>query len=124
MRIGFDNGKYLKLQAEKIRERIANFGGKLYLEFGGKLFDDYHASRVLPGFHPDSKITMLKEISDDVEVVIAINAGDIEKNKIRGDLGITYDSELLRLADAFSNNGLMVGSVVLTQFSGQQAAVA
>ena len=120
---GFDNDKYLKTQSEHIRERIRTFGGKLYLEFGGKLFDDYHASRVLPGFHPDSKIRMLKELKDQVEIVIAINAGDIEKNKVRGDLGITYDIDLLRLADAFTNQGLLVGSVVLTRFAEQPSAI-
>ena len=123
-RIGFDNDKYLKTQSEHIRERISRFGGKLYLEFGGKLFDDYHASRVLPGFHPDSKIRMLKELRDQVEIVIAINAGDIEKNKVRGDLGITYDMDLLRLVDAFTSNGLLVGSVVLTRFAEQPSALA
>ena len=100
MEIGFDNDKYLKIQSERIHERISQFGGKLYLEFGGKLFDDYHASRVLPGFHPDSKITMLKELKDEAEIVIVINAADIEKNKVRGDLGITYDADVLRLIDA------------------------
>ena len=124
MRIGFDNDKYLKTQSEHIRERISQFGGKLYLEFGGKLFDDYHASRVLPGFHPDSKITMLKELSDQAEIVIVVSAGDIAKNKVRGDLGITYDLDVLRLIDAFTDNGLMVGSVVLTRFAGQPSAVA
>ncbi len=124
MQIGFDNNKYLKTQSEHIRERISKFGGKLYLEFGGKLFDDYHASRVLPGFHPDSKITMLKELRDQAEIVIAINAGDIEKNKVRGDLGITYDLDVLRLIDAFTGNGLLVGSVVLTRFAGQSSAIA
>ena len=123
-RIGFDNDKYLKTQSEHIRARIAHFGGKLYLEFGGKLFDDYHASRVLPGFLPDSKITMLKELRDQAEIVIAINAGDIEKNKVRGDLGITYDADLLRLIDAFREEGLMVGSIVLTRFTEQAATVA
>ena len=123
-KIGFDNEKYLKMQSEKIRERISQFGGKLYLEFGGKLFDDYHASRVLPGFHPDSKITMLKELKDQAEIVIVINAGDIEKNKVRGDLGITYDMDLLRLVDAFTGEGLLVGSVVLTRFAEQPAAIA
>ncbi|MCR4634618.1 MAG: DUF1846 family protein, partial [Butyrivibrio sp.] len=113
-KIGFDNDKYLKMQSEQIRKRISEFGGKLYMEFGGKLFDDFHASRVLPGFHPDSKITMLKELKDQAEIVIAINAADIEKNKVRGDLGITYDMDLLRLADAFREEGLYVGSVVLT----------
>lgn len=124
MRIGFDNAKYHQIQSEKIRERIQQFGGKLYLEFGGKLFDDFHASRVLPGFAPDSKITMLKELKDQAEIVIVINAADIEKNKVRGDLGITYDADVLRLIDAFTSNGLMVGSVVLTRFAEQPAAVA
>ncbi len=121
---GFDNDKYLKMQSEHIRERISKFGGKLYLEFGGKLFDDYHASRVLPGFHPDSKIRMLTQLKEDVEIVVVINAGDIEKNKIRGDLGITYDMDVLRLIDAFRSYGLFVGSVVLTRFDGQESAVA
>ena len=97
LNVGFDNEAYLKTQSEKIAERISKFGGKLYLEFGGKLFDDYHASRVLPGFEPDSKIKMLEELKDTAEVVIAINAGDIEKNKVRGDLGITYDMDVSRL---------------------------
>ena len=123
-KIGFDNERYLKTQSEHIKERIAKFGGKLYLEFGGKLFDDYHASRVLPGFHPDSKIRMLGELKDDAEIVIAIHAGDIEKNKVRGDLGITYDMDVLRLIDAFRGYGLYVGSVVLTRFSGQESAIA
>ncbi len=122
--IGFDNEKYLKTQSEHIRDRIDAFGGKLYMEFGGKLFDDYHASRVLPGFQPDSKIRMLRELRDQCEIIIAIHAGDIEKNKVRGDLGITYDMDLLRLADEFRANGLMVGSVVLTRFAGQPSAVA
>ena len=121
-RIGFDNKKYLTTQSEQIRKRIAQFGGKLYLEFGGKLFDDYHASRVLPGFEPDSKIRMLQQLSDDVEIVIAINAADIEKNKVRGDLGITYDADVLRLIDTFREMNLYVGSVVLTRYSGQSAA--
>ena len=120
--IGFDNEKYLKTQSEQIRHRIAQFGGKLYLEFGGKLFDDYHASRVLPGFAPDSKMRMLQQLKDDVEIVIAINAADIEKNKIRGDLGITYDADVLRLIDTFRELQLYVGSVVLTRYSGQAAA--
>ena len=120
--VGFDNQKYLKTQSEQIQKRIAQFGGKLYLEFGGKLFDDYHASRVLPGFQPDSKIRMLQKISDDVEIVIAINAADIEKNKVRGDLGITYDEDVLRLIDTFRSMDLYVGSVVLTRYSGQPAA--
>ena len=101
MQIGFDNSKYSQIQSKHIKERIAEFGGKLYLEFGGKLFDDYHASRVLPGFQPDSKITMLQELRDDAEVVIAINTNDIEKNKVRGDLGITYDMDVLIIIDAF-----------------------
>ncbi|MBQ7058566.1 MAG: DUF1846 domain-containing protein [Firmicutes bacterium] len=124
MRIGFDNDKYQKIQSEHIRERISHFGGKLYLEFGGKLFDDYHASRVLPGFEPDSKITMLKELKDQAEIVIVVSAGDIAKNKVRGDLGITYDLDVLRLIDAFTENGLTVGSVVLTKFAGQPSAIA
>ena len=124
MKIGFDNDKYQKIQSEHIRERISHFGGKLYLEFGGKLFDDYHASRVLPGFEPDSKITMLKELKDQAEIVIVVSAGDIEKNKVRGDLGITYDLDVLRLIDAFTENGLTVGSVVLTRFAGQPSAIA
>ncbi len=113
---GFDNDQYLKLQSEKIKERISLFGGKLYLEFGGKLFDDFHASRVLPGFAPDSKIRMLSELRDEAEVVIAINTDDIEKNKVRGDLGITYDLDVLRLIDAFRGYGLYVGSVVMTRY--------
>ena len=121
-KIGFDSQKYIELQSARIRERIDQFGGKLYLEFGGKLFDDYHASRVLPGFEPDSKIRMLQQLKDDVEIVIAINAGDIEKNKMRGDLGITYDEDVLRLIDIFRDMGLYVGSVVLTRYSGQAAA--
>jgi uncharacterized protein (UPF0371 family) len=121
---GFDNDKYLSLQSERIRERIGQFGGKLYLEFGGKLFDDYHASRVLPGFAPDSKIRMLSQIRDDAEIVIVINANDIEQNKVRGDLGITYAGDVLRLIDAFRGYGLYVGSVVLTRFAGQDAAAA
>ena len=124
VRIGFDNEKYLQMQSARIKERIAQFGGKLYLEFGGKLFDDYHASRVLPGFKPDSKINMLVQVKEDVEIVLVINAGDIEKNKVRGDLGITYDMDVLRLIDAFRGYGLYVGSVVLTQFGGQESALA
>ena len=123
-KIGFDNDKYSDMQSKHIMERIGKFGGKLYLEFGGKLFDDFHASRVLPGFLPDSKITMLKQLKDQTEIVIAIKAGDIEKNKVRGDIGITYDMDLLRLIDAFTNNGLYVGSVVLTQFKEQPSAIA
>ena len=121
-RIGFDNDKYLKMQSEHITERIKQFGGKLYLEFGGKLFDDYHASRVLPGFKPDSKLQMLLKLKDQAEIVIAINAGDIEKNKTRGDNGITYDLEILRLIDAFKAYGLYVGSVAMTRYQGQPAA--
>ena len=109
MKIGFDNDKYLELQAQHIRERMSQFGGKLYLEFGGKLFDDHHASRVLPGFQPDSKIRMLSQLKDDVEIVMAICAGDIEKNKVRGDLGITYDDDVLRLIDVFRGLGLVCG---------------
>ena len=122
MKIGFDNKKYLSLQSAHIRERINQFDNKLYLEFGGKLFDDYHASRVLPGFAPDSKLRLLKELSEEVEIVIAISASDIEKNKTRGDLGITYDVDVLRLTDAFRDNGLYVGSVVITQYAGQSSA--
>lgn len=121
-RIGFDNEKYLHLQSQKILDRIAFFGGKLYLEFGGKLFDDYHASRVLPGFKPDSKVKMLLELRDEAEIVIIINADDIEKNKRRGDLGITYDLDVLRLIDAFREIGLYVGSVVITHYTSQTTA--
>ena len=121
MRQGFDNDMYIRLQSERIRERIEQFGGKLYLEFGGKLFDDNHASRVLPGFQPDSKLRMLKTLADRAEVVIAVNAQDIESNKLRGDLGIGYDAETLRLIDAFREAGLYVGSVVITRFGGQAA---
>ena len=122
--IGFDNQKYLTTQSEQIKKRIAQFGGKLYLEFGGKLFDDYHASRVLPGFEPDSKMRMLQQLKDDVEIVITINAADIEKNKVRGDLGITYEDDVLRLIDIFRDMGLFVGSVVMTRYNGQAAAEA
>ena len=122
MKCGFDNEKYLKIQSEHIKERISKFGDKLYLEFGGKLFDDYHAARVLPGFEPDSKLKMLMQLADYAEVVIVISAGDIEKNKVRGDLGITYEMDVLRLKDEFEKCGLMVGSVVITQFKGQEAA--
>lgn len=122
MKIGFDNEKYLKMQSEHIRERISHFDNKLYLEFGGKLFDDYHASRVLPGFAPDSKLKLLMQLSDQAEIVIVISAGDIEKNKVRGDLGITYDSDVLRLMNSFKEKGLYVGSVVITQYSGQNSA--
>ena len=122
MKIGFDNEKYLQMQSEHIRERISKFDNKLYLEFGGKLFDDYHASRVLPGFAPDSKLKLLMQLSDQAEIVIVISAGDIEKNKVRGDLGITYDTDVLRLMDSFKEQGLYVGSVVITQYSGQPSA--
>lgn len=123
-KMGFDNEKYLSLQSRQIKERVSQFGGKLYLEFGGKLFDDYHASRVLPGFQPDSKIRMLKMLQSDVEIVVAICAGDIEKNKIRGDLGISYDEDVLRLIDIFRGLGFYVGSVVITQYAGQPTAEA
>ncbi len=122
-RIGFDNNKYLQLQSEHIRERISRFGGKLYLEFGGKLFDDHHASRVLPGFLPDSKINMLLNLKDQAEIVVAINASDIQKSKLRGDLGIPYEHEVLRLIDAFRASGLYVGSVVITQYNDQPDAL-
>ena len=118
-RIGYDNDKYLQTQSEHIRKRLDQFGGKLYLEFGGKLYDDYHASRVLPGFQPDSKLQMLLQLKDQVEMVIAINAADIEKNKVRGDLGITYDRDVIRLIDIFRGLGLYVSSVVLTRYNGQ-----
>ncbi len=119
MKIGFDNDKYLKMQSEHIRKRISQFGDKLYLEFGGKLFDDFHASRVLPGFKPDSKLQMLMQLKDEAEIVIVVSANDIEKNKVRGDLGITYDDDTIRLFNMFSQIGLYVSSVVLTQYSGQ-----
>lgn len=122
MKIGFDNDRYLSMQSAHIKERIAKFDNKLYLEFGGKLYDDYHASRVLPGFKPDSKLQMLMQLSDQVEIIIAISAEDIEKNKIRGDLGITYDNDLLRLKGIFESLGLYVGSVCITHFSGQYSA--
>ena len=122
MKIGFDNQKYLSMQSEHIRERINQFDNKLYLEFGGKLFDDYHASRVLPGFAPDSKLQMLMQLSDQAEIVVVISAGDIEKNKVRGDLGITYDVDVLRLIEAFRGKGLYVGSVAITQYTGQKSA--
>ncbi|MBO4925944.1 MAG: DUF1846 domain-containing protein [Clostridia bacterium] len=123
MKIGFDHDKYTAMQSEHIRQRIAQFGGKLYLELGGKLFDDYHASRVLPGFRPDSKVSMLLNLKDQAELVIAINADDIEKSKVRGDLGITYDADVLRLIDAFRSIGLYVGSVVMTKWQEQHNAV-
>ena len=119
---GFDNEKYLKMQSEHIKERIAQFGNKLYLEFGGKLFDDFHAARVLPGFEPDSKLQMLLQLKDQAEIVIVISAEDIEGNKVRGDYGITYDMDVLRLIDEFKSIGLFVGSVCLTKFSGQPSA--
>ena len=121
-KIGFDNDKYIRLQSQNIRDRIAMFGGKLYMEFGGKLFDDFHASRVLPGFQPDSKVKMLLNLKDDAEIIIAISADAIEKNKRRGDLGITYDLDTLRLIDAFRGIGLYVGSVVITRYTGQPLA--
>ena len=121
-RIGLDNNKYLKLQSQNIRDRINKFGGKLYLEFGGKLFDDYHAARVLPGFQPDSKVKMLLEMKDEAEIIIAISADDIERSKRRGDLGITYEDETLRLIDAFRGIGLYIGSVVITHYRGQAIA--
>ena len=124
MKLGYDNDKYIRTQSAHIRERIAQFGGKLYLEFGGKLYDDNHAARVLPGFQPDSKLKMLLQLKDQVEMVIAINADDIEKNKIRGDLGITYDRDAIRLIDVFRGFGFYVSSVVLTRFSGQALAKA
>ena len=124
MKIGFDNDKYIALQAEHIRSRINQFGGKLYLEFGGKLFDDYHASRVLPGFEPDSKFRMLKTMVDEVEIIIAINANHIEKSKTRGDLGITYDEEVLRLLDVFRSRGFATSGVVITHFENQPSAMA
>ncbi|WP_249028865.1 DUF1846 domain-containing protein [Tannockella kyphosi] len=122
MKIGFDNNKYLKMQSKHIVERINQFGDKLYLEFGGKLFDDYHASRVLPGFQPDSKLQMLLELKEQAEIVIVISAQDIEKNKIRGDLGITYDQDVIRLIEVYRQKGLYVGSVVITKYCGQKAA--
>lgn len=124
MKIGFDKEKYQKIQSEHIKERIAQFGDKLYMEFGGKLFDDNHASRVLPGFEPDSKLKMLSELSDCAEIVIVISAVDIEKNKIRGDLGITYDMDVLRLREEFVSRGFLVSSVVITHFNGQSSATA
>ncbi|MCM1292081.1 MAG: DUF1846 domain-containing protein [Bacteroides sp.] len=122
MKRGFDNDKYLKIQSEHIKERIAQFGNKLYLELGGKLFDDHHASRVLPGFEPDIKLRMLSQLQDHAEIVIVISAKDIEKNKVRQDLGITYDMDVLRLREEFMNRGFMVGSVVITHYNGQMSA--
>ena len=124
MKTGFDNQKYIELQAEHIRDRIAQFGGKLYLEFGGKLFDDYHAARVLPGFAPNTKVKMLERMAEDVEIILVISAVDIEKGKIRSDLGITYDEDLLRLMDNFLAMGFYVGGVVITHFTGQPDAAA
>ena len=121
-KIGFDNDKYLKLQSEKILERIGKFGGKLYMEFGGKLFDDYHASRVLPGFEPDSKVRMLLKLKDQTEIIFAINASAIEQNKMRSDIGITYDMDILRLMDKLKEIGLYVGSVVITQYNHEPSA--
>ena len=123
-RVGFDNDKYRKLQSSKIKERISTFGERLYLEFGGKIFDDFHASRVLPGFAPDSKIKMLVELKDDAEIIVSINAEDIEKNKVRGDLGITYDHDVLRHIDAFRGYGLYVSAVVMTRYTASPAAEA
>ncbi len=122
MKIGFDNDKYIQTQSAHIRERIGQFGGKLYLEFGGKLYDDHHASRVLPGFQPDSKLRMLLQLKDQAEMIVALNADDIEKNKVRGDLGITYDRDVVRLVDVFRELGLYVSSVVLTRYREQPAA--
>ncbi len=123
MKIGFDNDKYLKMQSEHIKERIAKFDNKLYLEFGGKLFDDYHASRVLPGFKPDSKLQILLQLKDHAEVVIAISAEDIASNKIRGDYGITYDQEVLRLIDAFTEYGLLLEAYALPSISSSQRLI-
>lgn len=122
MTYGFDNDKYLRIQSEHIKERIAQFGNKLYLELGGKLFDDHHASRVLPGFQPDSKLRMLGQLKDQAEIVIVISALDIEKNKVRDDLGITYDEDVLRLRHEFQNRGFLVGSVCVTHYNGQISA--
>ena len=122
MRYGFDNDKYLRIQSEHIKERIAQFGNKLYLELGGKLFDDHHASRVLPGFEPDIKLRMLSQLQDHAEIVVVISALDIEKNKVRQDLGITYDMDVLRLRHEFMERGFMVSSVVITHYNGQISA--
>jgi uncharacterized protein (UPF0371 family) len=124
MKTGFDNDKYVSIQSEHIKERIATFGNKLYLELGGKLFDDHHASRVLPGFQPDSKLRMLSQLQDSAEIVIVVSAADIEKNKVRADLGITYDEDVLRLRSEFQKRGFMVSSVVITHYNGQASAVA
>ena len=122
MKLGFDNEKYIRIQSEHIRERIAAFGNKLYLELGGKLFDDNHASRILPGFQPDSKLQMLSQLADRIEILIVISAMDIERNKVRQDLGITYDEDVLRLRDEFQQRGFYVGSVVITHYNGQPSA--
>ena len=122
VKIGFDNDKYVRIQSEHIRERIAQFGGKLYMELGGKLFDDHHASRVLPGFKPDSKLCMLQQLRETIEIIIVISAEDIEANKTRADLGITYDEDVLRLRSAFMDRNFMVGSVVITHYKGQRSA--
>ena len=122
MKYGFDNDKYLRIQSEHIKERIARFGNKLYPELGGKLFDDHHASRVLPGFQPDSKLRMLSQLADHAEIVIVISAVDIEKNKVRSDLGITYDMDVLRLREEFQKRGFLVSSVVITHYDGQASA--
>ena len=122
MKTGFDNSKYLKIQSEQIKKRIEQFGDKLYLEFGGKLFDDNHASRVLPGFKPDSKLEMLKQLKDEAEIIIVISSKDIEKNKVRGDLGITYDEDVLRLKGEFEKVGFYVSGVVMTHYNGQSSA--
>ena len=121
-KLGFDNEKYIELQSKHIRERVDKFGDKLYLELGGKLFDDYHASRVLPGFEPDSKLKMLKQLTDKIEIVIAISAVDLVRNKVRNDLNITYDLDTIRLIDLFKKEGFYVGSVVITKYTGQKAA--
>ena len=118
MALAFDNDKYIRIQSEHIRERIEQFGNKLYLELGGKLFDDLHASRVLPGFMPDSKLQMLTQLRDSLEIVIVLSAEDIERNKVRQDLGITYDEDVLRLREEFMNRGFVVSSVVITHYSG------
>ena len=122
MRTGFDNQKYLTMQSEHIKDRISKFGNKLYLEFGGKLFDDFHAARVLPGFAPDSKLKMLLQLKEQAEIVLVINADDIEKNKVRGDLGITYDADVIRLIGEFTSIGIYVGSVVITHYASQSGA--
>ena len=121
--IGFDNNKYLEIQSQEIKKRISQYGNKLYLEFGGKLFDDNHASRVLPGFNPDSKLKMLLQLKDEAEIILVISALDIEKNKVRGDLGITYDEDVLRLKEEFENVGLFVSCVVITHYNGQSSVV-